>query len=188
MKLLTNIKVHSATISLIVHIISNRIREKNNEMWLLFLMPRKKSIRGHKEMSSILADHWPIAPSHTSPNAGGWGEGGRGLSKWVYVTWSPNKIRIFQRTYDNKNTCFYKAASQLWPFKKDSVSPTRPYTSTLLPDQRLFTRPSGYNIVWLALLCIIYMSPSSMTMLVFSIFVLYWSLKGCVAVSRDSLA
>ncbi len=30
---------------------------------------------GYKEMSSVLADQWPIAPSYMSPNAG---EGGRG--------------------------------------------------------------------------------------------------------------
>ncbi len=31
---------------------------------------------GHKEMSSVLAEK--IAPSHMSPNAGGWGGGGVG--------------------------------------------------------------------------------------------------------------
>jgi hypothetical protein len=41
---------------------------------------------------------WPIAPSYTSPNAGGWVGGLRGLSQWVqlctsrHVTWSPNKL------------------------------------------------------------------------------------------------
>jgi hypothetical protein len=40
---------------------------------------------------------WPIAPSYTSPNAGGWGGGGCGVSGYEYscahhVNWSPNKL------------------------------------------------------------------------------------------------
>ncbi len=51
---------------------------------------------GYKEMSSIVADQ-PIAPSYTSPNAGGRGVGVAGVPANEYscahhVTWSPNKL------------------------------------------------------------------------------------------------
>ncbi len=44
---------------------------------------------------------WPIAPSYTSPNAGGWGVGLQGLSQWVpvvstavHVTWHGAQINF----------------------------------------------------------------------------------------------
>jgi hypothetical protein len=56
----------------------NRIIDPAAIMYITY-----RTLRGYKEMTSILADQY-IAPSYRSPNAGGGGEF-QGLSQWVQL-------------------------------------------------------------------------------------------------------
>ncbi len=85
---------------------------------------------GYKEMSSVFTLCWLIAPSYTSPNAGGLGV--RGISANEYscahhVTWSPNKLwrstSIFH-LWNNPNWKLCLAAEsgeEVWEKNEESV-------------------------------------------------------------------
>ncbi len=65
---------------------------------ILYMLASSYHPEGNKEMSSILADHWPIAPSFMSPMRGG---GLQGLSQWLQLrTWSPNKLWRFNAIFN----------------------------------------------------------------------------------------
>ncbi len=77
---------------IIIHRVSSTLRNVANSSIIAYNWYSMVWPGGHEEMSSILADHWPIAPSYMSPNAGG-GEGLRGSRPMsTPIRRNPNKL------------------------------------------------------------------------------------------------